>query len=200
MSTSVTSQAVSDKSEMSAASVDLPMTAVDLLAIFNDGQRYELIDGEIRAMSPAGNTHGKIAMALGFRLAAFVQEHGLGAVYAAETGFLIQQNPDTVRAPDVAFITQKRLDEVGPVEGYWPGAPDIVAEVVSPTDRFSDVEQKALHWLRAGSQIVWIVDPAQAHVTEYRSAVDIRVLGSDERLTAPQILPGWEVKIAELFV
>jgi Uma2 family endonuclease len=200
MSTSVTSQAVSDKSETPAASVGLPMTAADLLAISDDGQRYELIDGEIRTMSPAGNKHGKIAMALGFRLAAFVQEHGLGAVYAAETGFLIQQNPDTVRAPDVAFISQERLDEVGPVEGYWPGAPDIVAEVVSPTDRFSDVEQKALHWLRAGSQIVWVVDPAQTHVTEYLSAVDIRILGSDETLTAPQILPGWEVNIAELFV
>lgn len=174
-------------------------TAADLLAISDDGQRYELIEGEVRTMSPAGNKHGKIAMALGFRLAAFVQEHGLGAVYAAETGFLIHQDPDTVRAPDVAFVTQVRIDEVGPVDGYWPGAPDIVAEVVSPNDRFSETEQKALGWLKAGSKIVWVVDPAQSHVTEYRSPTDIRVLGSDEILNAPQLLPGWEVTIAELF-
>lgn len=178
---------------------DEPKTAADLLAISDDGQRYELIEGKVRAMSPAGNKHGKIAMALGFRLAAFVQEHGLGAVYAAETGFLIRQNPDTVRPPDLAFVTQARIDEVGPVDGYWPGAPDIVAEVVSPNDRFSDTEQKALGWLTAGSKIVWVVDPAQSHVTEYRSATDIRVLGADETLTAPQLLPGWEVTIAELF-
>lgn len=178
---------------------DEPTTAADLLALSGDGQRYELIEGVVRAMSPAGNKHGKIAMALGFRLAAFVQEHGLGAVYAAETGFLIQQKPDTVRAPDVAFVTQARIDEVGPVDGYWPGAPDLVAEVVSPNDRFSDTERKALGWLEAGSKIVWVVDPAQSHVTEYRSATDIRVLNSDEHLSAPQLLPGWEVTIAELF-
>ncbi|NQV27025.1 MAG: Uma2 family endonuclease [Rhodopirellula sp.] len=198
MSTSVTTEANSYETEVPSVSGEV-MTAADLLATSGGAQRYELMDGVIRAMSPAGNKHGKIAMSLGFRLAAFVEEHGLGTVYAAETGFLIQQDPDTVRAPDVAFITQARIDEVGPVDGYWPGAPDIVAEVVSPNDRFSDTEQKALHWLRAGSQVVWVVDPAQTHVTEYRGVSEIRVLSSDETLTVPQLLPGWEVKISELF-
>lgn len=186
------------ETETLAASGEL-MTAADLLEVSDDGQRYELIDGGVRGRSPAGNKHGKIAMALGFRLAAFAQEKKLGAVYAAETGFLIRQNPDTVRAPDVAFITQARIDEVGPVDGYWPGAPDIVAEVVSPNDRFSETEQKALDWLKSGSKIVWVVDPAQAHVTEYLGVSRIRVLSSEETLTAAELLPGWEVKIAELF-
>lgn len=198
MSSTVPTESIPDKATAPDAPGEL-MTATDLLTTSKDGQRYELLDGELRAMSPAGNQHGKIAMALGFRLAAFAQENGLGAVYAAETGFLIQQDPDTVRAPDVAFITQARLDEVGPVDGYWPGAPDIVAEVVSPNDRFSDTEQKALHWLQAGSKIVWVVDPAQTHVTEYRGVSEIRILGSDEKLIAPQLLPNWEVQIAELF-
>jgi Uma2 family endonuclease len=199
MATSVTTESTTLEPESSVVPDEI-LTAADLLKLTEDGQRYELIEGEVRAMSPAGNQHGKIAMALGFRLAAFVLEHKLGAVYAAETGFLIQQNPDTVRAPDVAFVTQARIDEVGPVDGYWPGAPDIVAEVVSPNDRFSDTEQKALGWLKAGSKVVWVVDPAQAHVTEYRGVSEIRVLCSEENLTASQLLPGWEVKIAELFV
>lgn len=198
MPTSVTTESTTLEPDASAVSGEV-MTAADLQKLSDDGLRYELIDGETRAMSPAGNKHGRIAMALGFRLAAFVQEHKLGAVYAAETGFLIKQDPDTVRAPDVAFVTQVRIDEVGPVDGYWPGAPDIVAEVVSPNDRFSDTEQKALGWLEAGSKIVWVVDPAQSHVTEYRGVADIRVLSVDTSLNAPQLLPGWEVKIAELF-
>lgn len=198
MSTSVTTESTADKPEASTVRGDV-VTAAELQKLSNDGRRYELIEGKVRAMSPAGNKHGKIAMALGFRLAAFVQEHGLGAVYAAETGFLIGQAPDTVRAPDVAFVTQARIDDIGPVDGYWPGAPDIVAEVVSPNDRFSDTEQKALNWLEAGSRIVWVVDPAQVHVTEYRGVSEIRVLSSDEKLTAPQLLPDWEVQISELF-
>lgn len=198
MSTSVPIESSRISAETPPAREELK-TAADLLAIPDDGQRYELVDGEVRAMSPAGNKHGKIAAALLCAIGPHVRENQLGAVYAAETGFLIQQDPDTVRAPDVAFIARARIDEVGPVEGFWPGAPDIVAEVVSPNDRFSDTEQKALHWLKAGSKVVWVVDPAQTHVTEYRGLADIRVLGSEETLSAPQILPGWEVKIAELF-
>tara|TARA_R110002072_G_scaffold302710_2_gene487834 strand:+ start:462198 stop:462797 length:600 start_codon:yes stop_codon:yes gene_type:complete len=199
MSTSVTPESTTHESEASAAPGEV-VTAADLLKLSNDGLRYELVEGEVRAMSPAGNKHGKIAAALLCLIGPHVRDHKLGAVYAAETGFLIQQNPDTVRAPDVAFVSQARLDEVGPVDGYWPGAPDIVAEVVSPNDRFSDTEHKALSWLEAGSQIVWVVDPAQAHVTEYRGVSEIRVLSSEEKLTAELLLPGWKVRISELFV
>ena len=198
MSTSVTNESSQTTAE-TPPTAEEPKTAADLLALPDDGQRYELIDGEVRVMSPAGNKYGEIAATLLCLIDPHIRENHLGAVYAAETGFLIQQDPDTVRAPDVAFIAQARIDEVGPVEGYWPGAPDIVAEVVSPNDRFTDIEQKALHWLKAGSKVVWVVDPLQTHVTEYRGVSDIRVLGSDEMLSAPQIIPGWEVKIAELF-
>lgn len=85
-------------------------------------------------MSPAGNVHGYLAMRLGGLIAAFVEENSLGRVYAAETGFVIARNPDTVLAPDVSFVAQTRLDKVGPVDGSWPGAPDLATEVVSPND------------------------------------------------------------------
>lgn len=180
-------------------SVASPTTAKQLAAMSIAGQRMELIHGEIRMMSPASNEHGRIASAICWRIAPFVNANGLGETYAAETGFLIQQNPDTVRAPDFAFISQERLDQVGPVTGFWPGAPDLVAEVVSPNDAYSDVEQKALQWLSCGATAVWVVDPKQRHITDYRTATDISVLTSDAVLEIPELLPGWMLKVGDLF-
>ena len=185
--------------EILMASIALPTTAEQLASIPDDGQRYELLDGELKVMSPAGNEHGKIALKLGWRVAAFVEQNKLGETFAAETGFLISRDPDTVRAPDFAFITQQRIDDVGPVSGYWPGAPDLVAEVVSPNDSFSEVEAKALCWLAAGTKVVWVVDPRQRHVTAYRSASNITVIGTDEILNADDLLPGWSVVVGDLF-
>jgi Uma2 family endonuclease len=181
------------------ASIALQTTADQLLAIPDDGRRYELMAGELRVMSPAGNEHGKIALKLAWRVAGFVEEHRLGETFAAETGFLIARNPDTVRAPNFAFITQQRIDDVGSVAGYWPGAPDLLAEVVSPGDSFSEVEAKTLGWLEAGTKVVWVVDPGQRHVTVYRSPADITVIESEGCLEAPDLLPGWSVAVKDLF-
>ncbi len=149
-------------------------------------------------MSPAGNEHGKIAIRLGWRVAKYVEEQGLGAVFAAETGFLISRNPDTVRAPDLAFITKQRIDEVGPVAGYWPGAPDLAVEVVSPSDSFSELEAKTLLWLSSGTQVVWVVDPRQKHVTVYRGPGEIEVL-EGEAILQTRLLPGWKIRVGDLF-
>ena len=102
-------------------------TADELLRHPSDGYRYELIEGELKKMAPAGNEHGMLALRLAAKLWNFVDANELGVAYAAETGFKISANPDTVRAPDAAFVSQKRLGEVGPVQGYWPGAPDLAA-------------------------------------------------------------------------
>lgn len=150
-------------------------------------------------MSPAGNEHGQIAAELCGHISLFVRENRLGATFAAETGFLIQQEPDTVRALDFAFVTQQRMDKVGKVTGYWPGAPDLLAEVVSPGDTFSDVEEKVLCWLNAGTKVVWVVDPRQRHVTVYRSPSDITVIDSDSSLEAADLLPGWSIRVGDLF-
>jgi Uma2 family endonuclease len=111
-----------------------PTTANDLLQMPDDGFRYELVRGELTKMSPAGNKHGRFAANITGSLVPHVKANKLGAVYAAETGFWLASEPDTVRAPDVAFVSQKRLDEVGDVDGFWPGAPDLVVEVISPSD------------------------------------------------------------------
>ena len=128
-------------------------------------------------MAPAGNEHGSIAAVFTGLLIVHVRAQKLGKVYAAETGFKLSTDPDTVRAPDVAFISQKRLDEVGPVRGYWPGAPDLAVEVVSPGDLYTEVGEKVAEWLGEGSRMVVVVNPRNKQVLVHTSPTNVKVLG-----------------------
>ncbi|MEM7315631.1 MAG: Uma2 family endonuclease, partial [Planctomycetota bacterium] len=129
-------------------------TAEQLATLPSDGNRYELIEGILYMMSPAGSDHGRVAMTIGALLYQHVKSHRLGETFAAETGFRISSDPDTVRAPDAAFVSQARLD-ASPPDGtsYLPLAPDLVVEVISPNDVFAEVERKASQWLAAGSRL-----------------------------------------------
>ena len=124
------------------------ITAEELLKMPDDGFRYELIRGELKKMPPPGHVHGRVAMKFGWRLAQHVKANNLGIVYAAETGFLLETDPDTVRAPDCAFVSRERLAAIGDAEGYLPGAPDIPVEVISPGDTYTEVEEKAIQCWR----------------------------------------------------
>src|SRR5918998_5254427 len=135
------------------------VTADELLHMPDDGFRYELIRGELRRMPLAGNVHGGATASFAWRLALHVEENRLGTVYAAGTGFRIGTDPDTVRAPDVAFVSRERVEAVGEVEGYWPGAPDLAVEVISPDDSHVEVESKVFDWLEAGTKMVLAVNP-----------------------------------------
>jgi len=165
----------------------------------DDGFRYELVNGELRRMAPASRRHGVLAMRAGWRLAQYVEAQGLGEVYAAETGFQLSWDPDTVLAPDVAFASRQRLEEVGEVEGYWPGAPDLAVEVISPNDRYTEVEEKVLKWLDAGTRVVVVLNPRHRTVTVYRSRTDITILTEEDTLDGQDVVPGWTVPIKELF-
>ena len=175
------------------------MTAEELLGKPEDGFRYELVEGEARRMAPAGNVHGYIAANFLGPLQRHARDNGLGRVYAAETGFKLSSSPDTVRAPDVAFVSQTRLDEVGEVPGYWPGAPDLAVEVVSPSDTHAEVTEKSLSWLGAGCRMVLAVDPSQRAVTVYRSREDIRILTLEDAIDGADVVPGFGLPVAELF-
>jgi Uma2 family endonuclease len=133
----------------------------------DDGLRYELVQGELRQMYPAGNVHGRVTRSVAWRLARYVDENQLGTVYAAETGFRLSTDPDSVRAPDVAFVSQARVEAVGEVEGFWPEAPDLAVEVVSPSDRYTDIEEKVFGWLEAGTKMV-VINPRQHSATVYK--------------------------------
>jgi Uma2 family endonuclease len=174
------------------------VTADELWRMPNDGARYELVRGEVIRMAPAGQRHGRIAMNIATSLNGSVRAQRLGVVYAAETGFLLASAPDTVRAPDVAFVSRERLAQRGEVEGYWPGAPDLVVEVISPADRYADVEDKVFDWLDAGVRLV-VVNPRKQVVTLYRSLSQITVLGLGAKIDAPEIIPGWALPVEDVF-
>ncbi len=174
-------------------------TADELLRLPRGRHRYELIRGELKTMAPAGYEHGKLAMDFATLLNVHVKANKLGTVTAAETGFKLTTDPDTIRAPDAAFISQKRLDEVGPVQGYWPGAPDLAVEVVSPNDLYTEVSDKVAEWLEAGSKMVIVVNPRRQQVFVHAPDVDVKVLEIDGTLDGGEVVPGWQLPIRELF-
>jgi Uma2 family endonuclease len=175
------------------------VTADELLLMPDDGFRYELVKGELRRMNPAGNVHGRVTMNVAWRLARYVVENQLGAVYAAETGFRLSSDPDTVRSPDVAFVSQARIEEVGEVEGFWPEAPDLAVEVISPGDSYSEVEEKVFAWLDAGTKMVVVINPQQRSATVYKSPSDITALTEADVLIGGDIVPGFRLAIREIF-
>jgi Uma2 family endonuclease len=165
----------------------------------DDGFRYELVRGEPRRITPAGNVHGRVAMNVGISLGGYVKAHDLGALYAAETGFRFTGDLDTVRAPDVALVSQARVEAVGEVEGIWPEAPDLAVEVISPGDSYSEVEEKVLGWIEAGTKMVIVVNPRQRSATEYKSPTDITALAETDVLDGGDIIPGFELAVREIF-
>lgn len=177
------------------------VTAEELLDMPDDGPRRELVRGELREMAPAGDEHGYLALRIASRLERHVDASDLGRTYTAETGFKISSDPDTVRAPDAAFVNRERVEAAGRVAGYRDGAPDLVVEVVSPNDRHSEVLDKALDWLEAGCRMVLVADPERRAVTVYRSRSDVRVLTAEagDAVDGADVVPGWRLSLTEIF-
>jgi Uma2 family endonuclease len=176
------------------------ITADELFAMPDDGFRYELVKGELRRMPPAGSEHGAISMNIALVVAQFVKAHNLGVVFGAETGFRIASDPDTVRAPDLAFVRRERIPEGGLPRGFWPGAPDLAVEVVSPGDTYSEVEENVNDWLDAGTRMVLVLNPRTRMVTVYTSSVDVVRLTESDTLDGGEVLPGFACRVADLFV
>lgn len=178
---------------------DKILTAEDLLKLPRGKFRYELIEGELKQMSPAGHDHGRIAMELAVPLGQYVKSNRLGKIYAAETGFILKTDPDTVRAPDIAFIRQERVADAGRSKGYWKGAPDLAVEVISPSNSVEELEDKIRMWLEAGTRLVWVISPKLSTVTVYQSLTDIETLTEKDMLNGGDVIPGFEFPVAELF-
>ena len=175
------------------------LTADNLLRLPDDGMRHELVKGELRSMPPASEEHGIVAAEAAFLIQNHVRAQRLGHVFAAETGFVIEHDPDVVRAPDVAFIAAARFQGRSPSRSFSDIVPDLVVEVVSPYDTATEVEEKIHDWLRAGVRLAWVVHPSTRSVTVYRSLSDVRVLTEDEQLDGAEILPGFTCRVRDLF-
>jgi Uma2 family endonuclease len=175
------------------------MTAAELMDLPDDGQLYELVTGELISMPPPGDEHGGIVAAVTEHLRSHVRSNRLGIVRAGEVGFLLFTNPDTVRAADVAFLRRERVEAEGQVRGYRRGSPDLVVEVVSPSDRYSDVARKVAEWLAGGALMVVVVDPRQRNVLVHRSPTRVQVLTEADTLDGEEVVPGWRMPVAAIF-
>ncbi len=180
------------------ASHAIAFSADDLWNLPDDGMRHELIEGQLRAMTPAGAEHGRVAMTAGRLLSVHVHATGTGVTFGAETGFILASDPDTVRAPDAAFVGKAHAEAVGRTVRFWPGPPDFAVEVVSPGDSFSEVESKALGWVAAGVTAILVLDPARGTGTVYRASGEISVC-TDGELDLSDAVPGWRVAVVEFF-
>ena len=174
------------------------LTSEDLWKLVADGSRYELSQGELVPMTPAGMRHGGIVIKLGRLLGSYVAEKNLGLV-CTEVGFRLRRNPDTVRAPDVAFIARKHLSAEEIPEKFADFPPDLAVEVLSPEDAASELLRKVEEYLNAGVPLLWVVDPATRTVTVYQSLQNVKILSSDEELSGAEAVPGFQCKVSELF-
>jgi Uma2 family endonuclease len=172
-------------------------TAEELLRTPGDGP-CELVRGERIMMTPAGFEHGRIVIEISLPLGAFVKERGLGVVTGVETGFMIARDPDTVRAPDVAFVRAERVP-ASPLMGFFQGPPDLAVEVLSPSDRVSEVLAKVRDWLEAGCSAVWLVDPATQTVAVYRNEAPLVTHDVDGELTGGDVIRGFHLAVGEVF-
>jgi Uma2 family endonuclease len=147
----------------------------------------------------AGGKHGQLALWLGALLLRFVGERDVGVVSGDGTGYLLYRRPDGLRIPDVSSVAKERLPEDGVPEGFWPFAPDLAVEIVSPNDHGGEVRAKAREYLAAGTRLVWVLWPRRQAIGVYPASDDLREHGLDDELDGGIVLPGFRVRVTDLF-
>lgn len=174
------------------------ITGDELLAMGDIGP-CELVEGRIVPMSPTGFEHGAYETNFSAVLKRFVEANRLGRVVGGEVGIYTRRNPDTVRGVDAAFISHERLAQRQKKRGFLDVAPELVVEILSPDDAWSEVTQKLREYFAIGVKLVWIADPLSRTVYAYRALTDVREFGEADQLTGDEVLPGFSVPVAQLF-
>jgi Uma2 family endonuclease len=171
-------------------------TAEEALRL-NPPGTWELVDGQFVFMSPAGARHGRMVARISRALCDAVEPRGLGVVLAGDAGFVLRRAPDLVRAPDVAFVRASRVTAGLPSE-FMIGPPDLAVEVMSPGDRWSEVDHKAAEFISAGATAVWVIDMEQ-RIARVISKDESRVIAQDGALTCPELLGDVVLQLADLW-
>jgi Uma2 family endonuclease len=181
---------------MPAESISHLITAEELPGISIPGKSIELVRGVLMVREPPSTRHGRVAARMSYLISDHVHRLDLGAVIQ-DAGFKIESGPDTVRAPDVAFVSRDRVDEI-PLTGFARFAPDLAVEVVSPHDRPAELLAKVAQLLGAGTRLVWVIDPLRAKAVVYRDNGDIEILDAEGRLDGEGVLPGFSCVLADV--
>lgn len=175
------------------------ITADELLEMDLEPGRYDLIDGDLYHMAPAGDGHGRTTLRVTLPVGVFVERHGLGEIFAAETGFVLSIDPDVVVAPDFAFVRHGRLDANRDGRGYVRLIPDLAVEVVSPSDYPRLIQLKIDKYLGAGIPLLVMVYPDRRMIRVYRRGSEPEDLGIGEILDGGDVLPGFQLPVADIF-
>lgn len=162
-------------------------------------KRFELVNGELVAVPSPGAMHNFVVAVLNHLLYAFVSSRRLGFVFGDNTSYLLHRGPDRVRIPDLSFIAWEHVPAEGLPDGFWSVVPDLAVEVVSPSDRTSDVLSKADEYLASGTRLVWVVWLKDRAVTVHIKGETRRELGANDVLDGGDMLPGFNVRVSELF-
>lgn len=176
------------------------MTAEELFRLPHGNCRHALVRGELQRMAAAGFRHGAVIMNVSAPLGRHVKTHGLGVVCGAETGFVLERNPDTVLAPDAAFVRRERIPASGLPGTYWEGPPDFALEVTSPGDTRREVADKVAAWLAAGARVVWVADPKRLVVEVHEPDGAPRRLTESDVLEGEPLFPGFRLPVADIFL
>jgi Uma2 family endonuclease len=174
------------------------MTADDLIRLPRGRDRHELVRGVLRTFPLAFMDEAIVTSEVNRSLGSFVRDRRLGTV-AVGVGFLLETDPDTVRAPNVALLGNERLQATGIPEGYYPGPPDLAVEVIAPDELYLDVDDTVAEWLEHGTRLVFVVNPRRRTVAVHRADGSVRILGVDDTLTAEDVVPGWSLAVRDLF-
>lgn len=173
------------------------LTAQELERLHIPDKRSELVRGQLVVREPAGGRHGVVAGEMFYRIRQFIEGRNLGVAFAAETGFTLARNPDTVRAPDAGFITTARVPTPMP-RGFPALAPDLAVEVLSPGDRPGEVLAKVADWLQAGTRLVWVIDPERRVARVYRADGSESLLDESGAIGGEDLLPGLSISLSDL--
>lgn len=178
------------------------MTADELLAMPDpgDGTHYELLDGALLTMPPSSEGHGVVAGRIATCIGAADMESRRGELIVADAGYKLTSNPDTVLAPDVAFLVKERVRPREQRKGFPPGAPDLAVEVLSPSNTATEMLRKVNLYLESGSRIVWLVDPDAETVAVYERGKETRFLHAEDEIDGGDVLPEFRARVGDFFV